>query len=344
MDVVVIDPLSEPSWDDLVSVHDEGTFFHSAAWARVLSKTYGHRPMYLRCSRGGELTALIPLMEVRSPITGCRGVSLPFTDMCAPLLHADGGAKEVIDAVSQVATERKWKYFEIRDAKLLNGGAVPSVSYLGHHLNLEGGARGCFSRCSAPVQRAVRKAEGVGLKVSTSRSADAMEVFYKLHSRTRKKHGAPPQPYSFFGNIQSEVMERGLGFVVIASQQERPVAGAVYFQLGGKGIYKFGASDERFLNMRGNNLVMWKAIEHLAENGAASLHLGRTSMGNDGLRRFKLSWGAKEERIEYVKFDMTKKKWSVSPDRTSGLHAALFRKLPVGVNRLAGRMLYPHLD
>lgn len=344
MDFCIIDPLNEPSWDDLVSMHDGGTFFHSAAWARVLSKTYGHQPMYLRCSRGSEVAALIPLMEVQSRITGRRGVGLPFTDMCAPLMYNDGEAKEVIDTVSQIAAERRWKYFEIRDAKLLNGGAAPSVSYLGHCLNLDGGARRCFSRCSASAQRAVRKAEAAGVKVETSRFADAMEVFYKLHARTRKKHGAPPQPYTFFENIQSEVMERGLGFVVIASQGVHPVAGAVYFQLGRKGIYKFGASDERFLDVRGNNLVMWKAIEHMAENGGESLHLGRTSVGNEGLRRFKLSWGAKEERIEYVKFDMIKKEWSVSPDRTSGLHAALFRKLPVAVNRLAGRMLYPHLD
>ena len=44
------------------------------AAARVLARTYGHRPHYLACHQEGRLTALIPVMEVCSVFTGRRGV------------------------------------------------------------------------------------------------------------------------------------------------------------------------------------------------------------------------------------------------------------------------------
>jgi len=57
---------------------------------RVLRETYGHVPLYAARFAGGQLEGLLPLMEVSSPFTGRRGVSLPFTDFC--LSVKDGGA------------------------------------------------------------------------------------------------------------------------------------------------------------------------------------------------------------------------------------------------------------
>src|SRR6186997_2474045 len=76
--VLPVDPLRDPAWDALVAAHPGGTFFHTAAWARVLAETYGHVPLYFCRRRRDRLDQLLPVMEVRSPFTGCRGVSLPF--------------------------------------------------------------------------------------------------------------------------------------------------------------------------------------------------------------------------------------------------------------------------
>src|SRR3989442_10793821 len=80
----LINPLCDSDWDCLVASHPDASFFHSAAWAKVLNKTYGHAPFYLHFTQHGETVALMPMMEVRSPLTGRRGVCLPFTDSCDP--------------------------------------------------------------------------------------------------------------------------------------------------------------------------------------------------------------------------------------------------------------------
>jgi hypothetical protein len=344
MEINFINPVTDPDWDRLAASHPDFGFFHSAAWAKVLTRTYGHEPVYLRFSQRSELVALIPMMQVRSPVTGRRGVCLPFSDFCGPLTFDETGPAVGVDELTGVARRRKWKYFEVRGGKALEGSAAPASVFYGHTLDLRIGLEALLTHVKSSAHRALRKAERSGLGVQVAGTRMAMMEFYRLHVRTRKRHGVPPQPASFFLNIHDEVIKPGLGFVVIASSGSRRIAAAVFFQLGKKAIYKFGASDERFQELRANNMTMWKGIRFLVQNGAETLHFGRTSLQNDGLRRFKLAWGTEEETISYHKFDITKGAWVPRRDVASGFHEAVFSRLPSTMNRLAGSIIYPHLD
>src|ERR1700693_5660710 len=297
MQIKFIDPPCDADWDRLVVSHPDCSFFHSTAWAKVLCKTYGHEPVYLHCSQDCETVALVPMMEVRSPLTGRRGVCLPFTDFCGPLLFGEGGAAVVLERLSSLARERKWRHFEIRGGRRLDVSAKPAVAFYGHTLDLRNGEEALLARLKSSVRRALRKAERSDLTIEVSRTREATLEFYRLHTQTSRRHGLPPQPESFFLNIYEEIIKSGLGFIVLASSGSRPVAGAIFFHLGKKAVYKFGASDEAGQEARGNNRIMWEAIRFLVRAGAESLHFGRTSLGNDGLRRFKLTWGTEEETI-----------------------------------------------
>lgn len=344
MEVRIVIPLCDAEWERLAAGHPDYNFFHSAAWARVLSRTYGHEPVYLHCSEGGELVALIPMMEVCSPLTGRRGVCLPFTDFCDPLVFGESGTAISINKLNEVARERKWKYFEIRGGRRLEAAAGPALRFYGHTLDLRRGVEDLRGGLKSSVRRALRKAERSGLNVEISWTRKAVLQFYRLHTRTRKRHGLPPQPVSFFLNIYDEIIRQGLGFIAIASLGSRPVAAAVFFHFGNKAIYKFSASDERLWEFRGNDLIVWEGIRFLSLKGAATLHFGRTSVENDGLRRFKLGWGTDEERIEYLRFDSVAEAWVTRRDAANRFHELVFARLPFALNRLAGSIIYPHLD
>jgi hypothetical protein len=89
---------------------------------------------------------------------------------------------------------------------------------------------------------------------------------------------------------------------------------------------------------------MWGAIKRLAEQGFTRLDMGRTSLGNEGLRRFKLGFGAREQKIEYCRYDYAKRSFVRDIDRAEGWANHVFRLLPPFLFRAAGRMLYPHLS
>jgi hypothetical protein len=89
---------------------------------------------------------------------------------------------------------------------------------------------------------------------------------------------------------------------------------------------------------------MWEAIRECAARGCTRLHFGRTSLGNEGLRRFKLGFGAREETIKCCKYDFRKELFVTDVDRAEGWYSRVFSALPPPLLRLAGKLIYPHLS
>lgn len=280
-------------------------------------------------------------MEVRSRLTGRRGISLPFTDECNALAEDAGGRQELIQAASAQAAQSGWRYLEVRGGHTWPE-APASIRYYGHEVKLEPNSAAMFSRLQSSTQRNIRKASRSSLTVEISREIDSVRIFHRLLCVTRKRLGVPPQPLSFFENLHRFALANEEGCVVLAKWQGIPVAGALFLHCGPHAIYKFGASDDRFQFLRPNNLVIWSAIEWHAHHGFDVLALGRTSLNNDGLRRFKLGWGATERIVEYVRYDCRTRLFVPTADRSSGWHSRLFRTLPVWCSRLIGAALYRH--
>lgn len=341
-EVQVLDPALEPEWDASVAGHPHGGFFHRSSWAAVLKDTYRHAPVYVT-ARVGEHRAMWPIMEVNSLLTGRRGVSLPFTDECEPLLHPATSPEAVLSAVCDLGRARGWRYFEFRGGQQYFPEVRPSVSFFGHKLLLDRDTEALFGRCESSVRRAVRKARQSGVRAEISQQEEAIRTYYELHCRTRKKHGLPPQPYAFFQNIHRHVISRDQGMVIVARHERRPVAAGIFFHHGSGAHYKFGAADESSQHFRANNLVMWTAIEHFALRGCQYLCFGRTSLANAGLRRYKLGWGAEERELKYYRYDYRANAFVAGMDRAAGWHNRIFRACPVFLLRWAGAMLYRHL-
>jgi hypothetical protein len=338
-----INPLEIPDWDALLTSRPDFSFFHGTAWAKVLTETYGFTPHYFIKGNVVAPETLLPLMEVNSWLTGRRGIALPFTDECEPLSADPNAIAGIFQESIAFGRTRGWKYLELRGGRKFLGQEVPaSLSFYGHSLDLVPPAEEQFGKFDGSVRRAIRKAEKDGVTVEISQSLEAMKVFYALQGQTRKRHGLPPPPFRFFVNIHQHILSENSGMIAVASHRGRKIAAAVFFYLRGRAIYKYGASDLAMQHLRGNNLAMWTAMKWLAQNGAKTLHLGRTSLANDGLRRFKLQLGAHEEMVEYAKFDLRQNCFVTEKDGVSGWHNTVFRTLPVSLSRAAGQLLYKH--
>jgi lipid II:glycine glycyltransferase (peptidoglycan interpeptide bridge formation enzyme) len=192
------------------------------------------------------------------------------------------------------------------------------------------------------VRQAVRKAVRNGVSAEYARGEPAMAEFYRLHCKTRLRHGSPPPPYRFFESIHRHIIAPGKGWLVLARKDGEAIAGAVFLLHGERAIFKFGASDEEHLRLRPNNLVMWEAMVCLADAGMTSLDLGRTSMSNEGLRRFKLSLGGTERTIEYLRFDLRRNAYVTAPDRSSAAYNRYLGRLPAPLFRALGAAIYRH--
>jgi CelD/BcsL family acetyltransferase involved in cellulose biosynthesis len=332
-------PLQDPHWSSFVARHDAALPFHHPSWAATIAECYGFRAFALTLDEpDGEIVAGLPMIEVRRRREPSRWVSLPFTDTCPPLITGEPGAvlAEQLDAARRAAGISR---LEVR-GELAGPGVHPNGTFLTHEVPLTGTEQEIFARLHAnQVRRNIRRAERAGVTVRIGDSeSDVTRVFYRLHTRTRRRLGVAVQPLRYFRTLWRHVLQPGHGIVMIAECAGAPVAAAVFLTSAGTCVYKYGASDERQWQVRPNHMLFWQAIRWARERGCRSFDFGRTDLEDQGLWEFKARWGTVVRELTYHLIA----DGPPGPGRggTSGTVRSIIRHGPQVVPRALGELRY----
>ena len=316
----------------------EATPFHHPVWARLLADCYRF-PAFAVAVRDeqGTIAAGLPVIETRG-LRSRRWVALPFTDSCPPLGPADW-LPALSLALDELRIGARIGAAEVRGA-MSDHHARRVVMGLTHRLPLDPDPGVVLATLHpSQVQRSIAKAAREGVTVRRGETkVDLTEIFYGLHLMSRRRLGVPIQPRRFFELLWDYVLDPGLGFVLVAEHNSRPVAAAVFLSWNRTLVYKFGASDHRHLDCRPNHAVMWRAIVDGCESGYRQFDFGLTETHETGLRSFKSRWGTIESEVVC----------SVYGDgrgvrqRPPGALASVVRYAPPWVCRTLGELLYRH--
>jgi len=343
LEIKIINPLDDDQWDNLIIESNQYSFFHSHAWIKVLRESYGYTPYFFILRNKGEFSALLPFMEVNSCYSGRRGVSLPFSDYCDPIIRGQISPQNLLKRAISFGKTFKWKYLDMHGGEIFFQGKNSSREYYGHLLELNAEPDNILKQFRDSNKRSIKKAVKSGVEIHQSNSLHSMQDFYRLHCLTRKRHELPAQPFQFFKKIHEHIISKKSGFIIKASFRNKIVGAAVFFHFGKKAMFKFGASDLRYQHLRMNNLIMWEAIKWYANNGYENFCFGRTDMENLGLRQFKQGWGTKEYGIKYFKYDLKADSLiKYNTDNINFMIRLVFRKMPIPISQILGAFLYRH--
>lgn len=263
-------------------------------------------------------------------------VSLPFTDYIdiENEEFLNSSINLLLDKFPSSKIELRTKINDDRFEKKL-------VGYL-HKLDLNESEENIFKRFKVTqVQQCIRKSIKNGLVSKVTNDFNSLEDFYNLHLMTRKKLGVPIQPKKFFLNLWYEIIKKNYGFVILVYKDFDLLSSGIFIGKGEKIIYKFSASNTKFLHFRPNNLMLWTAIQEAKRRGYSVFDFGRTEIENEGLRKFKLGWGTIEEPLYYSYYpkapDDSKFKWIKDK-----IVAPIIRNSPKFVCRLSGELFYKY--
>ncbi len=344
----IIDPTTHSGWNEFVT-QQQGTIFHTSAWARVIQEAYGYLPQYYVIENEvGQISAALPCYLVKSMLTGRRLVCLPFSDYCCPLGDEAADITLLLDFAKKEVEAGAASYLEIRGS--LDGitpaelNFVPRNYHFLYVLDLKPDIDTLSKSFHDSVRRGIRQAEKRGVTVRMTRAEVDLNHFYKLNVATRKKLGVLPQPYAFFKALFRHVISQNLGFMLMAEWEGKVIAGVLFLTYKDTLYYKFNASDEDYLQKRPNHLIIWEAIRYAFARDYKHLDLGRCSPEEEGLRTFKSRWGAKEINLPYYYYPAIKG-FVVAPESSARYQAMqLFSHvMPTFVFRAAGSILYKHL-
>jgi CelD/BcsL family acetyltransferase involved in cellulose biosynthesis len=328
-------------WVALTAAHPQAHIFHHPAWTTLLADCYGYRPFVIAlCNEDGDICAGLPIMEVAHLLTGRRWIALPFTDHCAPLHHSPEAQSSLITSLVYMSKKHAAPRIELRCEFPPHPAIQSSSQQVLHTLPISPDSMSVASRFHSTHRRNIKVAQKRGVRIEWGTKREHLEAFYRLHLQTRRRQGIPVQPWRFFDLLKSDLIEKGLGFVLLALKDDECLAAAVFLHWQHTLTYKYGASAADGLNLRPNNLLFWTAIQWGCENGYTVFDMGKTDLVNTGLREFKSGWGAKEMPLAYS--TLSAEPLHSKTGRLMPIMNIIIRNSPVYVCRAMGELLYKY--
>ena len=350
--VFEINPLSDPRWTAFLESHPRSSIFHTTAWLEALRRTYDYTPrVFTTGAPGMPLTNGIVFCHVNSWLTGSKLVSLPFSDHCEPLVEGAADLRALISGIRESSTGTgEFKHAEIRPLLLELEpycGGRPHRQYCFHMLDLRPRIEELYLRLHKDcVRRKIRRAEREHVVLYQGNSDELLEQFYQLLLVTRRRHGVPPQPLTWFRNLRDCF---GTHLTVrVARVANRPIASILTLRHKQTLTYKYGGSDSRFHNLGAMPRLFWQAIQDAKAEHLTDLDLGRSDEDNSGLVRFKDHLGATKTSIRYWQLSRTA---PVAAPLNAGRMGSIVGSLPLrmfvshlpdALFRLTGEVLYRH--
>ncbi len=347
--VYQLDPLNDPDGRHSSNTNPHASIFHTAPWLEALRRTYNYQPVaFTHSAPGADLKDAIVFCRVKSRLTGCRMVSLPFSDHCQPLLRH----RSIAPLVALLAQARlRTREVEVSGdpaailARLPRRRADPAPSqgdcFHFHKLDLQPDLDSLFRAFhKSCIQRKIRRAEREHLTYEEGRSQSLLDRFYKLMVGTRRRHRLPPQPFRWFQNLSDCLGDRLA--IRLLSKDGQPVASILTLAYKDTLVYKYGCSDERFHNLGGMPLLFWETIQRAKQAGLRVLDLGRSELDNPGLVQFKEHLGTVRSSISYYRYPAQApagrvRSWASGTIRTGLSHLPDWGLVPIG------NLLYRHL-
>ncbi len=342
--------LTDSKVSTFIEEQAKGSAAYTQAWLDLVTRLYGYSVIPLTTTDAeGKITGFLPLCSMRSPLTGRRLVALPFSDLC-PLLAADEtSANALIDQAILLARQQKVRYMELRTGSsnvlTKRPELVQGNIYVRWLMPLSTDSESIWSNLRKPIQRQVKKSQKLGVQVHIAQHRDDIAQYYRLHLQTRcKKHGMPAQPKRYFFELWDAFAKSGAMHLLLAEYQGSVIAGMILLASGTTIRYAYGASDERYLNLAPNDLLMWTAIELGCTLGYQTLDMGRTACDNEGLMEFKRRWGAIKEPLPYYYYPHMAGLASTSETSWKfRLLTSCWKRLPLRIAGPLGGYLYKHL-
>ena len=329
-------------WHSFAAGFEEHHVFHHQGWIQSLLDTY-HFPLVIYAVKHqdtGDILTALPFMRVITLKGKRKWICLPFTDFF-PIL---GDKELVVEMVKYLHSEGILKgEIEIRIELPQDDAFHYSIGQVSHRVDLRTNEDELYEKIARNHRKALRQGDYRGTKVDILQTYEAMKEYYKLQLQVRHEKGLPTQSWEFFESVYQNLIAKECGYVALATNKyNSPMGGKVVLHWGKIATGKFAASDYAYLSYRPNHCVYWKTILWAIEQGYPVFDLGKTTMDNDGLCRFKRGWTAEESSLRYTYLGIDEDVVLQEPSNSGILSkvSLLIQKSPLFVSQILGKIFY----
>jgi FemAB-related protein (PEP-CTERM system-associated) len=336
--VDVLDDTKSDAWDRFVVAAPDATFFHLAAWRRIVERC-GHRTHYLYASRAGEITGVLPLAEVKSRLFGHSLISTPFCVYggAVGVSEQDRGVLE--QHARNLADDLRVDYLELRNMRASVGVWAGKDLYVTFRKRIAAADDANLKAVPRKQRAMVRKGIDAGLTSEVGRDLDR---FYDMYSISVRNLGTPVLGKRFFGTLLEEF--RDTADILTVLHDGKPVSSVMSFYFRDEVLPYYGGGSADARDLKANDFMYWELMRHAVRRGVTFFDFGRSKVGT-GPYSFKKNWGFEPQKLEYqyhlVRSPKVPDLSPMNPKYRAMI--ATWKRLPLPLTRIIGPMVARYL-
>lgn len=255
-------------WEMFLSTHKEANFLQSWYWGEF-HQNHGNK-IHRQAFSDGKKTLGLMLSVVEDARRG-RYLTVPG----GPIIDWKNTAlvESFLETIKNLAHENNCVFVRVRPQLALSDFSKDTFTKLGFvrapiHLHAELTSQLDITKTEdellAGMRKAtryeVKKANNLGIKVSSSKDPKLIKEFYELQLETAKRHKFVPFPYEFLYEQFKVFAENDFALLYTAGFENKLLAQAFVIFYGSEAVYHYGASTEDGRKYPGAYIIQWEAI------------------------------------------------------------------------------------
>jgi lipid II:glycine glycyltransferase (peptidoglycan interpeptide bridge formation enzyme) len=299
-------------WEGFIAKHKEANFLHSWHWGEFherLGKTIHRTGFFENEKLIGVMLSIVEsakrgryLTIPGGPIIDWKNKHLVHTVFLKMRNIADLGKCSFVRVRPQLIEDKtSIKIFRENGSKK---SPMHLTADLTHQLDLSKTEEKLLADMRKGTRHDIRKAEKLGIKISTSTDEKLIKKFYNLQLVTAKRQKFVPFSYEFFRKQFNVFFDENLALIYTASFNKKVLAQAFIIFYNTEAVYHYGVSTEEGRKYPGACLIQWEAIKEAKRRGLSKYNfwgVAPTDSKNHrfaGVSLFKRGFGG--EDIQYL--------------------------------------------
>lgn len=331
------DKAQADAWDAFVLAHPQATFFHRAAWQRIIERVYQHRCYFLYAERDGEIVGVLPLAHVDSRLFGRSLASLPFA-VYGGVVTSDEAVRRALELEAQTVAKRLGvAHLEFRNVTARHADWPGQDLYVTFRKEILPDEDANMQAIPRKQRAMVRKGIKNGLR---SELDDRIDRFFDLYADNVHRHGTPAMPKAYFQALRDE-FGPDCEVLTVLDAEGRPISSVMSFYFRDEVLPYYAGDAEAARDLAGNDFKYWELMRRACARGLKVFDYGR-SKKDTGSYAFKKNWGFEPTPLhyEYCLYGRDSIPQNNPSNAKYQLMIRVWRKLPLGfVNWLGPKIV-----
>ena len=272
----------------------EATFFHRIEWRDLIEDVFRHRTHYLLAERGGEVSGVLPLAQVKSLLFGHALVSLPFAVYGGVAAQDEASRSELHRAAENVARDLGAGHLELRDLAIREPEWPRQDLYVTFRKALLPDVEANMAAIPRKQRAMVRKGIDRGL---TSEIDETVGRFFELYAGNQHRHGTPPYSRRYFEALKA-TFGADCEVLTVLDLGGVPVSSVLSFYFRDEVLPYYAGDAIRARELAANDFKYWELMRRAVGRGLRTFDYGRSKRGT-GSFSFKKNWGFEPTPLHY---------------------------------------------